>query len=217
MFDWLLVSASGWLTKYKAHVCRQVYADPDKAQAQRESREKAWPEYPDELVLVSIPAYLSQRDEEEPPTQHSLPTNKPLERVATESAKAWLAEYLGEHVQTLQELKQNHVHVPNAKGERVPLAHCRRADNPKLCKGDFPRKKWLIEKPAVLCPGLLRRMEMPASGRRNFIGGLHGPMNDDSLNGTHPAFLSAAPCNSDLQLPYRLPICTETHNDEECN
>ena len=80
--------------------------------------------------------------------------------------------------------------------------HCRRKDNPKLCKADFPRTKWLIDRAVVLCHGL---------------GSLHGPMNHESLNGTHPAMLAAQGCNSDVQLPYRFPVCPATHDcDEDC-
>ena len=70
--------------------------------------------------------------------------------------------------------------------------------------------KWLIASPVVLCKCLLDEMGMPSSGRRNKIGSLHGPMNNEWLNGTHPAMLAAHGFNSDVQLPYRLPICAET-------
>ena len=99
----------------------------------------------------------------------------------------------------------------------MPLAHCRRADNPKLCKADFPRTKWLTDKAVVLCHGLLRRMGMPATGRRNKLCSLHGPMNHESINATHPVLMVASGDNSDVQLPYRLPLCAETHTcPEQC-
>ena len=53
-------------------------------------------------------------------------------------------------------------------------------------------------------------MGMPSSGRRNKIGSLHGPMNNEWLNGTQPALLAAHGSNSDVQLPYRLPVCEHT-------
>eukprot|EP00974_Lingulodinium_polyedra_P096377 9342556-Lingulodinium_polyedra.AAC.1 len=40
-------------------------------------------------------------------------------------------------------------------------------------------------------------------------------MNHESLNGTHPAMLAAQGCNSDVQLPYRFPVCAATHGCEE--
>ena len=47
--------------QYKAHVCRQVYADPDVAAQRLPEREAAWPEYADSVELMSRPAYLSAR------------------------------------------------------------------------------------------------------------------------------------------------------------
>ena len=105
----------------------------------------------------------------------------------------------------------HHIHILNeTTGERMPLTHCRRVDNPKLCKGDFPRTKWLIDRAVVLCHGLLRRMDMPASGRRNKLCSLHGPMNHDSINAAHPVLVAVTCDNSDVQLPYMLPMCVVT-------
>ena len=53
----------------------------------------------------------------------------------------------------LQLRKQHHVHILNPEtGTREPVTACRRKDNPKLCKGDFRRTLWLIEKAVVSCP-----------------------------------------------------------------
>ena len=102
-------------------------------------------------------------------------------------------------------------------GQREPLTACRRKDNPALCKGDFPRTERLIKRAVVLRPGLLRRLAMPFQGRRSKLGSMHGPMNHAYLNGTHPALLVAMRFNSDVQLPYRLPICAQTHADDCCD
>ena len=69
----------------------------------------------------------------------------------------------------------------------------------------------MIDQAVVLCQGLLRRMRMPCGGRRSKLGSLHGPQNEENLNGTHPALLATLRCNSDVQLPYRLPLCSATH------
>ena len=37
-------------------------------------------------------------------------------------------------------------------------------------------------------------------------------MNHESLNATMPAMLAVQQFNSDVQLPYRLPMCPETHS-----
>ena len=55
-------------------------------------------------------------------------------------------------------------------------------------------------------------MDMALKGRRCQLGALHGPMNEANQNGTHPAMLGGQACNSDVQLPYRLPICSLTHS-----
>ena len=55
---------------------------------------------------------------------------------------------------------------------------------------------------------------MPDGGRRSKLGSLHGPMNHEYLNGTHPAMLAAQRCNSDVQLPYRCPIIPAAHATE---
>ena len=132
-----------------------------------------------------------------------------------ESGQSWLREHT-QHVQLLQEHKQHHVHTLNAEGERVPLTHCRRKDNPKLCKADFPRTSWLINRAVVLCHGIVRRMGMALTGKRSTLGTLHGPMSHESLNGTQPAMIAAQGCNSDVQLPYRFPVCPATHDCGIC-
>ena len=115
---------------------------------------------------------------------------------------------------------QNHVHIYNEETkEREPLQACWLKDKPKLCKADFPRTAWLIERAVVLCQGLIHRMGMALSGRRSKLGSLHGPMNQESLNGTHPAMLAVHQFNSDVQLPYRFPVTQETHSqacDDNC-
>ena len=68
------------------------------------------------------------------------------------------------------------------------------------------------EDTALVCRGLAERLNMPISGKRSALGTLRGPMHDPNLNGTHPALLAALRCNSDVQLPYRLPVNKITHN-----
>ncbi len=58
-------------------------------------------------------------------------------------------------------------------------------------------------------------MNMPATGRRSKAGGLHGPMNHPSVNATQAAMLAAQGFNSDVQIPYRLPI-TEASHSKDC-
>ena len=73
------------------------------------------------------------------------------------------------------------------------------------CKSEFPGTRWLVESPLVVCRRMARRFGMAVGGRRSKLGTLHGPMNHESLNGAHPALVTAR-CNSDVQLPYRFPV-----------
>lgn len=212
--------------KYKAHVCRQVYANADLANERLAEKETAWPEYETSCALVSRPEYLTRRDNTPLVTfanafvqnSHTASSDSSLLSSRLVQGQAWLKQHLGVHVQELQEYKQHHVHLPNEKGERVPLTHCRRPDNPSKCKSDFPRTLQLIERAVVLCHGLLAKMSMPSCGRRSKLGSLHGPMNQENLNGTASAMLAVQQCNSDVQLPYRVRICRETHSHlcQEC-
>ena len=111
------------------------------------------------------------------------------------------------------------MHIRNPRtNQREPLAACRRKDNPTQCKANFPRNKWLVREAVVLCPNLIRQMDLPLQGRRCQLGMMHGPMNHESLNGTHPALLAAQRCNSDVQIPYRLPVIKQSHrcSDPSC-
>ena len=99
------------------HVCREVYERLESWDSDRRlAIENEWPEYANSIDLVSTRAYLR----------------------SNMGAKDWRDMYLGDHVQRIQEKKQHHVHVFNAKGERVPLSHCQRADDPRKCNSDFP-------------------------------------------------------------------------------
>ena len=177
-------------------MCREEYQDTVAWDGRRAGVQEAWPEYAESVELVSKRAYLADGNMED---------------------KLWLDSYLRVHVQRVQEMKQNHVHLPNKNGELMPLTHCQRKDNPNKCKSDFPRQ--LLRRGAVLCQGLLQQQGLPIGGRRNKLGSLGGPRNESMVNGTHPV-LSAMPfsqTNSDVQLPYRFPITAESHDDELCS
>lgn len=170
-------------------------------QGRRKEVESSWPEYREKTELLEVPAYMGDA-----PLTESL-------KARLERGQAWLSHYLQRHVQRLQELKQHHVHIwDDEKKEYKVLEHCKSKDKKNECKSHFPRTKWLISQCVVLCKGLLEVMEYPYGGRKNMTGSLHGPMNEANINGTHPAMLATQQCNSDVQLPYRLPLTAETHS-----
>jgi len=192
--------------RYKEHVCRQVYADTGADMEKSLTKiEGAWPRYEEATLLLKTPEYQKRNNGKTATSER-------------DDDQEWLRCYLGEDVQELQMHKQHHIHLLNEEtGLPEPLPGCRRKDKPKECKSDFPRTRWLTEKAVVLCAGLLRKMGLASTGRRSKLGALHGPMNHESLNGTHPAMLAAQRFNSDVQLPYRFPILEGVHMcDEEC-
>ena len=102
-------------------------------------------------------------------------------------------------------------------GKCEPLQACRRKDRPTACKADFPRTKWIIKQAVVLCQGLVKQMDMALTGRRSKLGALHGPVNDEYPNATHPAMLAVHRFNSDVQLPYRFPVmCMTCYCGQQC-
>lgn len=71
---------------------------------------------------------------------------------ACEECDLWLKTNVNEDVEVLQIMKQHHVHMLNPEtNEREPLMACRRKDNPKLCKSDVPRSRWLVHEAGILC------------------------------------------------------------------
>ena len=60
---------------------------------------------------------------------------------------------------------------------------------------------------------------MPCTGKKNLTGCVHGPMNDENLNGCIPSILAGCPglnFNNDIQIPYRFPILESLHATDLC-
>lgn len=175
--------------RYKEYVSRTSYDNLEEWHATRDVLEQQWPTYANDTTLVSKPWYLSDE----------------------KSGKDdWDGAYAAD-VQAVQARKQNHVHLPNDQGVRVPLPHCRMKDRPSECKGGFPR--CLVQRCAVVCRKIAELVGLAITGRRNQLGTLLGARNDEWLNGSHPAMLAALRCNSDVQVPYRFAITESIHKD----
>ncbi|CAE7455830.1 pfh1, partial [Symbiodinium sp. CCMP2456] len=80
-------------SSYTAHVRRSVYCDPTAWQRKRAETEAEWPEYRSSTLALSRPAYQSD---------------------AALDAASWRQRFLAEDVEQLQQLKQHHVHLPEA-------------------------------------------------------------------------------------------------------
>jgi hypothetical protein len=185
----------GEYLKYEEHLSRQVCEIVSSwQQGSRIAREDAWPEYSKSPELVS----------------------KPLDWTSDVEPEKWTGVCLAERVRRVQEMKQHHVLTLNQTGERVPLLHCRRPDNPTQCEGDFPRTMWLIDSAVVLRQGIDQQFGMSLGGRRSKLGSFHGPRNEENLNSAHPAMCAALQSNSDVQLLYRFALDTYAHADGKC-
>ena len=183
--------------RYAAHVMYGTHsARPEVVEEVLQRLRTTWPDHSDDWALVNRPCYLLQRC-----------TGSVDE---AEDARQWTTSYLAQDVLAVQLRKQHHVHKYKAETKQYePLTGCRRKDKPGLCKADFPRDRWLTASSHVLCPCTLAEFDMPNGGRKNRLGSLHGPYSHAWLNMTHPALLAALRCNSDVQLPYRLPVMCE--------
>ncbi|CAK9052298.1 unnamed protein product [Durusdinium trenchii] len=185
--------------EYHAHVCHASYAGQTNAEIQTriEAAEKSWPEHEYDRVMTAPAAYQLRRA-----NGHNLDAE----------ASEWKRTYLEEDVVALQLLKQHHYHPYSESAQaRVPLAGCQKSDRPGLCKSEFPRTQWLCNHTTVLCPCKLKTYGMPSTGRKNRLGSLHGPCNNEWLNGCAPAMLAGLRgANCDVQVPYRLPYSCDT-------
>ena len=177
--------------------------------------ENAWPEYADQTTLLETPEYCRQGSVGNTEAVKAGATHQQsFHKSHLQQGREWLRKYLHGHVQKIVELKQHHVHIwDEAKQDYVVLDHCKTKGKENECKSHFPRTTWLIRCAAVMCRGLLQQMGRPCQGRKNMLGSLHGPMNEPNINGSHPAMLATQQCNSDVQLPYRLPVTAATHSD----
>ena len=85
---------------YVDHVCKTTYDDKAAADATRDAREEAWPEYSNDATLLSKPSYMGM------PSFYK--------------GETYAARYM-EDIQKVQERRQHHVHVKDEHGVRKPL------------------------------------------------------------------------------------------------
>merc|ERR1711963_476457 len=62
----------------------------------------------------------------------------------------------------------------------------------------------------------MKKLMMIVGGRRNKVGSMHGPRNEESVNGTHPCLAVSLQINTDVQLPYRFAVTELTHDTSMC-
>ena len=83
------------------------------------------------------------------------------------------------------------------------------------CKMGFPRKVLPKVRPRVVCPGIAPSLGLQCSGRRNALGSIAGSRRCPSFSATSRILSKLHKSNTNVQLPYRVPLLEATH-DPEC-
>ena len=99
--------------KYKAQVCRQIYADLEGWKSRQTETENAWKhQYENNFDLIDTPSILTTWSCWDVARCEAFRTSSARQKGM--SSSRWLEEYLA-NVQRRQEMRQNHVHVWNDK------------------------------------------------------------------------------------------------------
>ena len=81
-------------------------------QGRRKAVEQAWPEYSVETFMLETPSYTLDGAVGDPQRSHGTATPSHTSRkTRLQRGKEWLRQYLQQHMQKVQELKQHRVHV----------------------------------------------------------------------------------------------------------
>ena len=114
--------------------------------------------------------------------------------------------------------QQHHMHIWDPKHQcHVPLPGCRKKDAPNKCKHGFPKP--LCDVARVVCRGNARKFRQSTAGRRNALGCVLNPRDNQWLSGTMHAFSVMCLGNSHTGVNYRVPLLPETHDpacDQDC-
>ena len=118
---------------------------------------------------------------------------------------------------------QHHWHKKDSEGQRQPLPYCRlkkaTVNSKKSCKCrmGFPKKTHplIAAGPRVVCTGIAKLLDLPTDGKCDASGSIAPARSEEYCSGTSPALAAIMHCNSDVQCPYRVPLCSVTH-DPEC-
>jgi hypothetical protein len=195
------LSLLGQCYTFKRYVCAESYEDEPKFLSQRQNLEVSGPDHRDSERLISHSSLL---------------------RAVTDDrlhlGSEWKRCYLAV-VQEYQMRVNHHIHLPNDQGTREPMPYCRSKTNHADCTKGYPKKKYEFqhEKGAAVCRGLAKKLNFNISGRRCMLGAIACGRDNEWLNGTHPVLLANLHCNSDVLVPYRLPLMPETHSKEMCD
>jgi len=121
---------------------------------------------------------------------------------------------------------QHHWHDTDKEGKDIPMKYCRiktKHVGGCNCKMGFPRQvaiaNGVIQKDKyrhrVVCPGIAKSLGLRCSGRRNALGSIVGRRLCKWFSGTSAVMAKVFKSNTNVQVPYRVPITGDTH-DKDC-
>jgi hypothetical protein len=114
--------------RFKQHVCMQEHAMPSRwDEGERARVEEAWPDYSEREDLLLLPQFFGDAVEEWGLTEEEM----------VSEGEVWKQKYRGD-VQEVQMTRQHHIHPKDKKGERQPLAGCRKSENKSQCRAGYP-------------------------------------------------------------------------------
>lgn len=186
---------------YVNHVRAQSYhsgsVDPD---AMHEGAAATWPAHDASSRLSVVPLYLGRR-----------PESNASYAVLADEGEACLRDYYT-YLDYVFQKRQEHLH-PNG----VPLVAWRRKDKPKECKHGFMEHHLLRNEARVMCQCVAKQLGVATIGRRNVVGAIEPARGSGSLNGPMRPISVGSGSNSDIKVPYRLPLLRATQEQGGLN
>ena len=121
---------------------------------------------------------------------------------------------------------QHHWHEVDKDGRDLPMKYCRIRGKQKgtcNCKMGFPRHVPVVHgviqkdkfRHRIMCPGIAKSLGLRCSGRRNALGSVVGKRLDKWFSATSRIKAKVFKSNTNVQVPYRVPITRSTH-DKDC-
>jgi hypothetical protein len=196
---------------FKQHVCSESYRCENKFNEERDKLEEDSPDYATSARL-SVRAKCLRRNKA---AGHVLCSQ--LSSVEADGTR-W-KEHYDAVVQQIQMRVNHHVHRLTEDNVRVPMPYCKDKANPTECTKGFARPliafNSKVEGGAAMCPGMARTLNVKATGSRSVLGAITTSRGNQWLNGSHKLLLANLPFNSDVLVPYRLPLMAETHTKDK--
>ena len=168
-----------------------AYPDVDRFEQERDTIEKEWPAYADDLTLSRLPNFFWHCGDTSP--------------------EEWTQRY-HERLQHCLSRMNHHIHplVNAATGTRRPLQSCL-AKGKQECKADFPLENQMTDKALLVCLCIAEHMGLPSTGPRSMLGTKLPVRNNTWLNAGPRALVAFSGSNCDMKFPHRLLILHESH------